>query len=94
MSKQLVTPDPAFRAILNEILDEAGKRNLTGRDLAVRSGITPESLSRMKKRGHGDWTLVNSMAKMVGKRLALVPDDDTLARLRRGAFFDTGKDAG
>lgn len=81
------SPDPDFLAALDEILRTAKARNLPAYELAQRAGVTPETLSRMKRRGSGDWAVLNRMAKIVGKRLALIPDDDTIAALRRGDFF-------
>lgn len=89
MSKLAITPDADFLTVLDEILLAAKSQNLPAYELAQRAGVTPETLSRIKKRGHGDWAVLNRMAKTVGKRLTLVPDDSTIVALRRGEFFGT-----
>ncbi|OGA00199.1 MAG: hypothetical protein A2Z44_07445 [Betaproteobacteria bacterium RBG_19FT_COMBO_58_11] len=75
--------------MLDEILLTGKSQDLPAYELAQRAGVTPETLSRIKKRGHGDWAVLNRMAKTVGKRLTLVPDDSTIVALRRGEFFET-----
>lgn len=89
MTKQAIIEDYDFLAALNEILLAGKAQDLPAYELAQRAGVTPETLSRMKKRGHGDWSVLNRMAKAVGKRLTLIPDDSTIAALRRGEFFGT-----
>jgi hypothetical protein len=87
MSKPANQPDTDFLATLDEILLAAKAQDLPAYELAQRAGVTPETLSRMKRRGHGDWAVLNRMAKTVGKRLTLVADDSTIVALRRGEFF-------
>jgi len=77
----------AFSGILRRILETAREHGLDQRDLAMRAGIAPETLSRMKKRGSGDFAILDRLARVVGYRLALVPDDDTLTAIREGSFF-------
>ncbi len=89
MSKLATSPDTDFLTALDEILLAGKAQDLPAYELAQRVGVTPETLSRIKKRGHGDWALLNRMAKTVGKRLILVPDDSTILALRRGEFFGT-----
>lgn len=89
MAKLAITPDADFLTVLDEILVAGKSQDLPAYELAQRAGVTPETLSRIKKRGHGDWSVLNRMAKTVGKRLTLVPDDSTIVALRRGEFFGT-----
>ncbi len=89
MSKLAITPDSDFLTVLDEILLTGKSQDLPAYELAQRAGVTPETLSRIKKRGHGDWAVLNRMAKTVGKRLTLIPDDSTIVALRRGEFFET-----
>lgn len=77
----------AFLKILSEILDKSKEKGITARELAIRVGIAPETLSRMKSKGRGDFGVLNKMATIVGLRLGLVPDDETLESIRKGDFF-------
>lgn len=82
-----VSHKAAFIEVLNQILRDAKAKGISGKELARRAGITPETLSRMRSRGSGDFGVINEMAKIVGTRLALVPDHDTLQSIRDGTFF-------
>lgn len=77
----------AFRHLLDEILAKAGALGIDQRTLAKRAGITPETLSRMKGRGSGDFSVLNAMARVVGLHLALAPDDETLKAIETGTLF-------
>ncbi|MFP5419454.1 MAG: hypothetical protein ACLGHA_09910 [Gammaproteobacteria bacterium] len=57
-------------------------------ELARRVQLAPVTLSRMKTSGRGDIAVIADMAKIVGLRLALAPDDAVLAKLQSGSFFD------
>jgi len=76
-----------FRQLLEKILEAARDQRIGEGQLARRAGITPESLSRMKRRGDGRLSVLARLGRIVGLRLSLVPDDDTLEALRRGEFF-------
>jgi hypothetical protein len=81
---------PDARYLIETIL-EAGRSlspPLSAAELARRAQITPTSLSRMKKDGRGDVAVIAEMARIVGLRLSLVPDDTLLVRLQSGSFFD------
>jgi len=87
--KQSPVQKDAFIAIIKQIL-EAGKLQqprITAKELANRAGITAETLSRMKTRGSGDYSVIDAMARIVGLRLSLEPNDDTQAAIRKGEFF-------
>ena len=75
------------RHILDAILGVAAGKKLKEKDLAQRAGLRPETLSRMKRRGTADFTLINRLAHVVGMKLAAVPDDDQLERIQKGNFF-------
>lgn len=88
MNKSQVQKD-AFSNVVNKII-AAGKQQqppITAKQLATRAGISPETLSRMKNRGSGDFSVIDAMARIVGLRLSLEPNDDTQAAIRRGEFF-------
>jgi transcriptional regulator with XRE-family HTH domain len=76
-----------FNQLLAKIFQAAKERNISQKELAIRAGITPETLSRMKTRGSGDFGVINEMAIMTGLRLTLVPDGDTLNAIREGNLF-------
>lgn len=80
------SPDPV-RSTLNVILAAADSRKLKEKELAKLAGLRPETLSRMKSRGTADFTLIDRLARAVGLKLAVVPDDDRLARIQQGRFF-------
>jgi len=87
--KQSLVQKEAFIAVINQIIT-AGKLQqpkITAKELAARSGITPETLSRMKHRGSGDYSVIDTMARIVGLRLSLEANDDTQAAIRKGEFF-------
>jgi len=86
MPKSIHSPDLAL--ILEDIIRRARDQGLSQGELAQRAGTTPETLSRMKRRGSADFGLLDRLARIVGQRLALVPDDDTLEAIRRGDFFE------
>lgn len=86
--KPTAAEQSAFRALMAQILGAAAERQLLAKDLAVRAGTTPETLSRMKKRGNGDFVLLDRMARMVGLRLTLTSNQETLEKIQRGEFFD------
>ena len=77
----------SVRSTLNIILDAAERKKLKEKELAQLAGLRPETLSRMKSRGTADFTLIDRLARAVGLKLAVVPDDDQLARIQQGRFF-------
>lgn len=76
-----------FIQILEQIFQVAKQNRISQKELASRAGISPETLSRMKSRGSGDFGVLNKMAHMVGLRLILAPDDETLNAIREGKLF-------
>jgi len=78
-----------MRSTLNAILAAAETRQLKEKELAQLAGIRPETLSRMKRRGSGDFTVLDRLAHAVGMKLAAVPDDDQLERIQQGRFFSS-----
>ncbi|GIL13655.1 MAG: hypothetical protein BroJett038_23750 [Chloroflexota bacterium] len=71
------------RTLIAEIVGTAHANGLTQKILAARSGITEETLSRMKKRGSGNLGLVVKLARAAGTRLGLV-DSSAPPRRTRG----------
>lgn len=79
-------PD-TVRQLLAQITVAAAAQGLDEQALAKRAGVAPETLSRMKTRGHGDFGLLVRLARVVRLKLVAVPDDAALDALRRGDFF-------
>jgi len=77
----------AFTEVLDRILEAAKTQGMRQKDLAVRAGIAPETLSRMRHRGSGEFGLINALAQVVGLRLDVVPDNETLAALLAKRLF-------
>lgn len=78
--------DPV-RSTLKAILAAADVRKLKDKELAQLAGLRPETLSRMKSRGTADFSLIDRLARAVGLKLAVVPDNDQLERIQQGRFF-------
>lgn len=79
----------AFLGLLSQVLTLGKRKHLyrKEKELANRAGISQETLSRIKARGNADFATLDRMARMVGLRLALVPNDDTIDTIRQGEFF-------
>ncbi len=82
-----VKTDGTLSELLEQILAHAKAQGIVGKDLAVRAGIAPETLSRMKSRGTGDASVLLALAQVVGLKVVLVPDDERLEAIRSGVFF-------
>lgn len=87
MPRRTFAEPEAFTRVLDQILAAAARSGLDESELARRAGAAPETLSRMKARGNGDFGLLARLARVAGLRLAAVPDDEALDALRRGEFF-------
>ena len=77
----------AFDSLLDEVLRRGQKLDLDGKTMAKRLPISAETLSRMKRRKNGDFATLDALGRLVGLRLAYVPDDDALETIRKGEFF-------
>ncbi|MDP2832057.1 MAG: helix-turn-helix transcriptional regulator [Pseudomonadota bacterium] len=80
----MVNEETEFSTSLNQVLAAAKSAGIDQRELAQRAGIRPETLSRLKRKGRGDFDTLDRMARVVGKRLTLVADNDLTARIERG----------
>ncbi len=77
------------RSLIARIVETAHAKGLTQKALAARGGITEETLSRMKKRGSGNFGLVAKLARAAGTRLELVDSSVPPRRIQRpGSFRD------
>jgi len=77
----------AFEMLLNEVLLRGADQGMDGKTMAMRLPISAETLSRMKGRKNGDFATLDALGRLVGLRLAFVPDDDALETIRKGEFF-------
>jgi DNA-binding Xre family transcriptional regulator len=87
MAKIAHPKSETLTALLEQIIQRASERHISEKELALRAGIQPETLSRMKSRGTGDFGVVDRMARVVGWRLSLAPDHEALKKLQEGSFF-------
>ena len=89
MSRKLSTNQQAA-TLIEELITLGGQQTpkLTMAEMAARAGVRPETLSRMKKNGRGDISVVMRLAAMVGKRLALADLDTLSESARTGGLFD------
>jgi len=77
----------AFEQLLNEVLTRGAEQGMDGKTMAKRLPISAETLSRMRGRKNGDFATLDALGRLVGLRLAFVPDDDALETIRKGEFF-------
>ncbi len=75
--------DSDLAPVLNSLLATAKARGLTQGRLARMAHLAPETLSRMKQRGNADFSAVAALAKAVGLKLTLVPDEDRQELIRQ-----------
>lgn len=86
----MISRDSDLAPVLSTLIATAKARGLTQNSLAHMAHIAPETLSRMKNRGNADFSAVAALAKAVGLKIALVPDEDRqeLIRQRRLVEFE------
>jgi len=77
----------AFEHLLAEVLVRGAEQGMDAKTMARRLPISPETLSRMKARQNADFATLDALGRLVGLRLAFVPDDDALETIRKGEFF-------
>ncbi len=86
--KPLIQSDPLLD-LLNQITSAGKQQGMTAAAIAVRAGLAPETLSRMKARKSADFGAVERMAAVVGLQITLVPQQANRAeRVSTGSFFD------
>jgi hypothetical protein len=77
----------AFLNLLGEVLLRGNEQGMDAKTMAKRLPVSPETLSRMKGRKNGDFATLDALGRLVGLRLAFVPDNDALETIRKGEFF-------
>lgn len=89
MARKPLIQSDSLLELLNQITAAGKKQGLTAAAIAVRAGLAPETISRMKARKSADFGAVARMASVVGLQLTLVPQQaDRAQRIAAGAFFD------
>ena len=73
--------------LLAEILAAARAQGLDQRRLAARAGLSPFTISRLKRQGDASLATLDRLAAAVGLRIALVADDQVVADVERGELF-------
>ena len=73
--------------LLAQIIDLAKRKGLKQKDLAERAGLSPESISRAKKTGDMHLSSLMELARVVGLKLCLSPDQPVLDRINQGSLF-------
>lgn len=68
--------------LITTLLTLAEEKGMDGQTLAERSGLRPETISRIKTRGTADLETLASLASAVGKTIDLVDEDSLIQRLR------------
>lgn len=78
---------PTIHQLLERILDTAGGRGLDQQALAERAGLSPGTISRLKRQEDASFASLSKLAAVVGLRLTLSPDDDFVSDVERGELF-------
>ncbi|MEK6775555.1 MAG: helix-turn-helix domain-containing protein [bacterium] len=73
--------------LIEQIIIEGKKQGLEQKDIAHRSGIPPETLSRAKKAQDIQLSTLIRLAGAVGLRVALVPGHPVLEKILSGDVF-------
>ena len=73
--------------LLTQIIDLGRRKGLKQKDLAERAGLSPESISRAKKTGDMHLSSLVELARVVGLKLCLSPDQPVLERINQGSLF-------
>ena len=84
----MISRDSDLTPVLSTLIATAKARGLTQNSLAHMAHIAPETLSRMKNRGNADFSAVAALAKAVGLKIALVPDEDRQELIRQRRLVD------
>lgn len=79
----MISRDSDLTPVLSTLIATAKARGLTQNSLAHMAHIAPETLSRMKQRGNADFSAVAALAKAVGLKIALVPDENRQEMIRQ-----------
>jgi DNA-binding phage protein len=78
----------ATNELLSRIIAVGRQKGLRQQDIARRARLQPESLSRAKKSGDMYVSSLDELARVVGLRLTLVPDQPLIEKIDKGTLFE------
>lgn len=78
---------PTVQQLLEHILSTAAARGIDQQQLAERAGLSPGTVSRLKRQQDASFASLSKLAAVVGLRLTLSPDDDFVVDVERGELF-------
>lgn len=88
LAKKPLTQSGLLVDLLGRIVAAGKAQNMTAADIAIRAGLAPQTISRMKARQSGDFGAVENMAAVVGLELTLTNKSSAAGRIAAGAFFE------
>jgi DNA-binding phage protein len=74
--------------LLRQIIALGRQKGLRQQDIARRARLRPESLSRAKKSGDMRVSNLEELARVVGLRLVLAPDQPVIEKIDKGTLFE------
>jgi transcriptional regulator with XRE-family HTH domain len=74
--------------LLRQIIALGRQKGLSQQDIARRARLRPESVSRAKKSGDMRVSNLEELARVVGLRLTLVPDQPLIEKISKGTLFE------
>jgi hypothetical protein len=74
--------------LLRQIIASGRQKGLRQQDIARRARLRPESLSRAKKSGDMRVSNLEELARVVGLRLVLAPDQPIIEKIDKGTLFE------
>lgn len=74
--------------LLSQIIALGRQKGLRQQDIARRAQLQPESLSRAKKSGDLYVSNLQELARVVGLKLVLVPDQPVIEKIDKGTLFE------
>jgi hypothetical protein len=78
----------ATTELLRQIIALGRQKGLRQQDIARRARLQPESLSRAKKSGDMYVSNLQELARVVGLKLVLVPDQPVIEKIDKGTLFE------
>jgi hypothetical protein len=74
--------------LLSQIIAQGRRKGLRQQDIARRARLQPESLSRAKRSGDMYVSNLVELARVVGLKLVLVPDQPVIEKIDKGTLFE------